>query len=358
MNRKLALIITLQSLLIILLFWLIVFYGKDEYEQFNQAQEEEVETPNRVAVEQGATVITISQAAQVQSDIQIAALESASEERHLSTYGSVISIDPLIELRARYLASVADANVANASLTNSKQDYHRLLLLSQDNHNVSERVLLAAEALYKSDQAKVRAAEIQSNNIRDTIRQSWGDVLANMATQAQTNDAFQALLAHKRVLVQITLPFNTNSLTTQQPLHMMALGDNTHTEEGQFVSASPQTDTTISGKTYFFSAKADNLRAGMKVSVSLGETNAETKSTLQGVTVPANAVVWYSGKPWVYKKTDNTKFIRVPIQTNRESASGWFNTNGLQAGDQVVTNGAQLLLSEEFKFQIKNENED
>ena len=37
--------------------------------------------------------------------------------------------------------------------------------------------------------------------------------------------------------------------------------------------------------------------------------------------------------------------------------SGWFN-QGLSVGEEVVVNGAQLLLSEEFKSQIKNENED
>ena len=30
----------------------------------------------------------------------------------------------------------------------------------------------------------------------------------------------------------------------------------------------------------------------------------------------------------------------------------------IKAGDEIITRGAQLLLSEEFKFQIKNENED
>ncbi len=32
MNRKTAIIIALQTLIIIVLFWVLVFYGKDEYE--------------------------------------------------------------------------------------------------------------------------------------------------------------------------------------------------------------------------------------------------------------------------------------------------------------------------------------
>ena len=37
---------------------------------------------------------------------------------------------------------------------------------------------------------------------------------------------------------------------------------------------------------------------------------------------------------------------------------GWFVPKGLEAGQEVVVTGAQLLLSEELEFQIRNENED
>ena len=49
MNRKVALIIGLQAFLIIVLFWVLVFYGKDEYDSYNQAQEEEVREENNFA---------------------------------------------------------------------------------------------------------------------------------------------------------------------------------------------------------------------------------------------------------------------------------------------------------------------
>ena len=49
--------------------------------------------------------------------------------------------------------------------------------------------------------------------------------------------------------------------------------------------------------------------------------------------------------------------MRKPINTDTEVEDGWFNQD-LTANTEVVTNGAQLLLSEEFKYLIKNENED
>ena len=50
---------------------------------------------------------------------------------------------------------------------------------------------------------------------------------------------------------------------------------------------------------------------------------------------------------------------RLPISVDNPSNGGWFNqSKQLNTGDELVVNGAQLLLSEEFKYQIKNENED
>jgi hypothetical protein len=75
------------------------------------------------------------------------------------------------------------------------------------------------------------------------------------------------------------------------------------------------------------------------------------------VLIPSSAVVWHGGKPWVYVKKQNNQFVRQPISTDTEIEEGWFNQE-ISAGSEVVTNGAQLLLSEEFKYLIKNENED
>ena len=49
--------------------------------------------------------------------------------------------------------------------------------------------------------------------------------------------------------------------------------------------------------------------------------------------------------------------IPVWLPADRAMAEGFF-TDTLDTDTSVVTSGAQLLLSEEFRFQIKNENKD
>ena len=45
MNRKLAIIIGLQAFLIVMLFWVLVFYGKDEYEASTHRSDDKIEAP-------------------------------------------------------------------------------------------------------------------------------------------------------------------------------------------------------------------------------------------------------------------------------------------------------------------------
>jgi len=68
--------------------------------------------------------------------------------------------------------------------------------------------------------------------------------------------------------------------------------------------------------------------------------------------------VWHAGKSWVYRKNDAETFARYEVTTSNQLGEGWFQNGSLEDGDEVVVSGAQLLLSEELKFQIRNENED
>ncbi len=92
----------------------------------------------------------------------------------------------------------------------------------------------------------------------------------------------------------------------------------------------------------------------MRVNVELTGVKQENSN---GVIIPSDAVVWYAGEPWAYFKEGDAQFVRKPISADTELDTGWFNQN-ISEDSQVVISGAQLLLSEEFKYLIKNENKD
>ncbi len=354
MNRKIALIIALQTLIIIVLFWVLVFYGKDEYEAATSEHDDVIASASHVTTENGAATITLSPESQQQSGIATSPLKASTHVAAVSSFGMVIGIDTLVEQRTRYLAAKADASVVRAAIANSQQEYQRLQMLNRDNHNVSDRAVSAAEAAWKADEAKLAAAEVAASSIRDSIRQQWGETLTEWATQQSPGADMQALLQYREVLIQVTLPYDAATPGKNTPLMIEPAGAQGKAIQAMYVSPSPQTDNTIQGKTYYYRAAAGNLRAGMRVTVRM---QAQDKATA-GVLIPQSAVVWYANKAWVYRKASADKFVRQQVSTESEVGDSWFNAGPFQPGEEIVTSGAQLLLSEEFKYQIKNENED
>lgn len=354
MNRKLTIIIGLQAFLIVVLFWVLVFYGKDEFEAMSQQAEEEIETPNRVVNEDGMTVINISAATQKQSEITTSPLKSSKHQSSLSSYGSVVGIDNLIDLRSRYLAAKADIEVLRTALTYNKSEFTRLQALNQDDKNISDKVVATTRSNIKADEAKIAAAESSAKSITDSMRQMWGDTLTQHATSLEKSELLQNLISNQEVLIQITLPFDAAEPVQNSSIMIAPTAAPGQSIRALYLSRAPASSATIQGKTYFYHAKTKELRAGMQVNA----ISATTAKASDGVIIPNAAIIWYAGKSWVYKKTADDKFSRIPVVTDIEIGNGWFYQGNLKPDDQLVISGAQLLLSEEFKSQITNENDD
>ena len=352
MSKKSLIIFALQTFIIIVLFWMLVFYGSDEYEASRVAEDEVIASSSHIASEDGTVTLTLSPASQQQSGIATSRLQAATHQTESTSFGLVLGIDSLIDLRTRYLAARAEAGVVKVALANSRRDYERMAQLNQDDRNVSDRALAAAEAAWKSDEASLAAADSAAASLHDAMRQQWGETLANWATEQPAGAAMQGLLQRRQVLLQITL---TEAVADKGvPLMIQPTGSAEQAVKAHWLSAAPATDAAIQGRTYYYLALAASLRAGMRVTAVVTGTGKSTS----GVIVPSAAVIWYANQPWVYQKQAADKFVRRRINTDSESRDGWFNSGGLAPGDEVVTRGAQLLLSEEFKYQIKNENED
>jgi len=78
-----------------------------------------------------------------------------------------------------------------------------------------------------------------------------------------------------------------------------------------------------------------DLRAGMRVAVRLhGDDDA-----VEGVVVPAAAVVWYAGKAWVYEQEDDERFARRPIATDSEAGDGLYSIASATGSTDIWRNG-------------------
>jgi hypothetical protein len=64
-------------------------------------------------------------------------------------------------------------------------------------------------------------------------------------------------------------------------------------------------------------------------------------------------VVWWQDRAWVYQRTSPDKFVRVEIATDAPAPDGGYIVAGMPPSVEIVSSGAQLLLSEEFRSQIQ-----
>lgn len=294
-----------------------------------------------VAIVNGVTVVTMDTAAQIQNGIRAESLTRAENRTEITAYGTVLDLQPLIDLQTRYTAGLADADTANAALAASRQEYRRSLTLYQDNQNVSLKSYQAAQAVYRSDQARSAAASLNVQNIRASTRQQFGETLGRWALVDPHSSEFERLLNRQEVLLRVTLPLDDGIAA---PARIIIDANDKRRLPAQLVSPSPQSDPVMQGNAFIYRAAAP-LASGTRIAAYL----PTAKQGSPGMLVPANAIVWYGGQPWAYVQINARQFARYPVAEQSPMQGGFFVNRGFKAGQRVVVSGAQLLLSEELK---------
>jgi hypothetical protein len=69
--------------------------------------------------------------------------------------------------------------------------------------------------------------------------------------------------------------------------------------------------------------------------------------------VPATAIVWWQDRAWIYRRSGPETFTRMTIPTELPAPGGGYIVKDLPKNAEIVTRGAQSLLSEEFRAQIQ-----
>lgn len=299
---------------------------------------------SRVSTVGGLTVVTLDEATQKMSGLQTAVLPTTNHQAERETYGSVLDLQPLVDLFAHYQTAAADVAIAQAMVLASGSEAKRNRVLYQDNKNVSLQTVQAAQAAASADQAKLRAAEASLQAVRASALQQFGAPLARQIASLDT--ALARLLQQKDMLLRIALPLGSD---TSVPERIVFDGGAHGRTTASLVSASPQSDPTTEGPTFLYRAPAI-LPVGSKVVAYL----PTGLSTTRGVVIPEPAVLWFGGQPWVYVQQGKERFVRRPVVDQSPYDGGFFVAAGFTPGERVVTRGAQLLLSEEQRPPISS----
>ena len=294
----------------------------------------------------GPPTLTVSPELQQQGGIEVREARPAPYQRRTEAYGSVLGLQQLTGIANTLASANAQRAIAAAKATASRAALQRARLLFNDEQNFSHAQLQAAQATFQTDEADLRAAQVQAENAVAEADQAWGPVLERSLTS--TAPLAQSLLQHRQVLIQVTLPLGNSATGPPQTASIEAAGSKP--VRAQLVSAAVSTDPHIQGASYFFTAPAGSgLLPGMNVIAQLPAGNAA-----EGIAIPASAVVWLNGDAWVYLRTGGNAFSRRRISTAQAQPDGGYvlAPHSLPPRSLLVVSGAQMLLSQEFSAEI------
>lgn len=302
-------------------------------------------SPSRLAQDaEGMDVIALDSETQERAGVVVTTVPPNKRQRESEVVATVLPILDLVEFRTKTVAAQAQLDKAQAALSASRNELVRVQTLHADDNNVSAKVVETAQSILRSDEASMRVAKTELEMLRATALQRWGAKLAGSISKG--DGLYQGLATQKEVLLRVSW---SGSAPTKPPLTLKIVRDDQWIDV-DLVAALSMVDPRTQGVGFLYSAASAGLPAGLTVNGRAQSQGAET-----GVTLPATALVWWQGKAWVYEQVDAGRFRRRGADGALQTADGWFIP--AQTEMQVVTSGAQILLSEELRSQSPAEEE-
>lgn len=280
--------------------------------------------------------------------IKTASLQAVSQALEMSSYGTVVDLAPLFDMRQQYLATLAQHDGAQAKSRESALNLQRTQQLhAQD--IVASRRLQEQQALWQADQASNKAVNYQQQSIIATSTLNWGERLTHWFAQRGDQDIKGFLHGKQHVLI-VTLP----STTAPASIYIDPQGKRQQAVLARLIAYAPRVDPINQAQQAFYLLEGHSLPIGAQFTVWL----ADGSKTSQRVLVPESSLVWHLGQALVFVKDQNGQFERRQLADMLPATPGFIASSSLHADDEVVISGAQTLLSEELKSLIPSEDND
>lgn len=274
-----------------------------------------------------------------------------------------------IALTNQLATAQSELSASTASVVAAQAAYDRTKLLNADNKNVSDRALEDAAARLAAEESRLKAAT-------DTVRllqlslgaagptgnkpltvERGGDVVEILARPGEAVEPGTPILRVAkldRLFARVDVPVGEHVPPAVPTARIVAVGFYEDTPVlADRVGVAATADPAAQGQSFVFRLRETRLplRPGLAVTARI----AIPGSRRQGILIPSTAIVRLGGKPYVYVQTAANEFVRKEVTLDQPTEAGFLSTRTVSAGDRVVIQGAQLLLSEEFKSQLAGE---
>lgn len=313
----------------------------------DEDKDEAVKAPSRVVMQNGQTVVRLSEQVQAREGIRVAPVAQTSMRSELRGTAVLLPVNDLVTARDSYVAARTKLQRDQQDLSLARSQAERTRTLYQQNQNMSLQAMQSADTAYRNAQVQFAADEQDARLQLDAVRQRWGTVVTNWISE--DSPALEAVLAQRSFLVQVILPPGEGAM---KPAKLSLNLPANKLVPARLVSSLPLVNPQIQGISYLYIASsASGMAAGMNLSVLIPVGRA-----VAGTVVPEDAIVWWQGKAWAYQQTSTSSFTRREVPTSNPVSGGYFVPGKTFASaTKLVMAGAQALLSEEFRSHIQQE---
>lgn len=274
-----------------------------------------------------------------------------------------------VDLATRLTQARADVAAAEAALSTARSSYDNKKKLNAENRAVSDRALEEAESKVKSEEARlnaaadivrlIEAAQSAANGMTKPLELRAardGEVVESPVQPGEAVEAGQVLIrsaAFDVLIARVEVPVGTRFDESVTEARIVPVGADDVTLHGTCIGFGSGAATTDRGAVLLLRVPTagQKLRPGAPVVAYLPAGGGAQA----GVLVPRSAVVRFQGRAWVYVQTADDRFARRELTQAEPTELGWFAGAGLAPGERAVIAGAQVLLSEEQKGQIEQE---
>jgi len=282
--------------------------------------------------------------------LHIIQLKSSQQQAEQHSIASKVNIQPLLQQRQHYLSILSQQKIATIQLKQIESSIQRLKKL-QHNKIISPKQRQQQETQKALYQAEINQLQLQQENLYQQTQLLWGTKISHWFL-SEHHSTFQKLSNASHSLYKLHLSDEHTNAPHTLFIHALNIRQQAHA--AQLISNAPSNNQTLAKPAFFYLSADANLHQS-RVHAWLPLAQHKT-----GVIIPRSAIVWHLGERYVYLQNQENKayFQRHRIHQPQALDKQSYFSSDLQAGQNLVTTGAQLLLSEEFRSQIPAEDDD
>lgn len=256
---------------------------------------------------------------------------AASEHaRVVDAFAQVVDPQPLSQL-------VADWTAADAAARASEGNAARTRALFEDDRNLSRQAAETAQSQALQDRAR-------ADGLLRRLASEWGGPFATDSAKALVADIAAGKASLVRIEPPAMLALSQTSSLSFRPLS----GEGDVPLEPAW--AAPTVTPGRIGSSWFALSQARALPAGVR-----GRALLASGESISGVLVPRAAVVMAHERAWAYVARGKDRYERLEVSLDMPTPDAYFVTKSFSIDDEVVVQGAGVLLAQELGVDAEEE---